>query len=49
MKYLVGLTKCKEIERLKKEKTIKVTFTESDDMLYNNFIDILINSFLEEI
>jgi|UPI0004B5930F hypothetical protein len=41
--------KCKEIERMKKEKTIKVTFTKSDDMLYNNFIDILINSFLEEI
>ena len=34
---------------MRREKTIKVTFTESDDMLYNNFIDILINSFLEEI
>ena len=34
---------------MEKEKIIKVTFTESDDMLYNNFIDILINRFLEEI
>jgi hypothetical protein len=37
------------VELMRREKTIKVTFTESDDMLYNNFIDILINSFLEEI
>ncbi len=34
---------------MSKEKIIKVVFTESDIMLYNNFIDMLINSFLEEI
>ncbi len=34
---------------MREEKIIKVVFTESDIMLYNNFIDMLINSFLEEI
>lgn len=34
---------------MSKEKIIKVVFTESDIILYNNFIDMLINSFLEEI
>lgn len=34
---------------MSKEKIIKVIFTESDIVLYNNFIDMLTNSFLEEI
>ena len=32
-----------------KEKEIKIFFTESDEMLYDNFINILVNNFLEEV
>ncbi len=32
-----------------KEKEIKVFFTESDEMLYDNFINILVDNFLSEV
>ena len=47
MKYIENLMQWSD--KMSKEKIIKVVFTESDIMLYNNFIDMLINSFLEEI
>ena len=34
---------------MKTEKTIKILYTESDEMLYDNFINILVNNFLEEV
>ena len=34
---------------MKREKTIKILFTESDEMLYDNFIHILVDNFLSEV
>ena len=34
---------------MKREKTLKIVYTESDEMLYDNFINILVNNFLEEV
>lgn len=34
---------------MKQEKIIKVFFTESDEMLYDNFINILVDNFLSEV